>query len=812
MVPGAQLRDLSAQRERSQLPAEVTGFVGRKAELARVGAMLESSRLVTVFGAPGVGKTRLALRAGAAARDRYPDGACMVELSLAAGPRQLAAAVAASLGQPGPDGAAQPDAALACLRDQRLLLILDTCEHLVDACAAFVERVLQEAPGVTLLATSRQPLDVPGEHTFLVPPLPVPDGGEAAGGGAVTSGGAVELFAQRAAAAVPGFRVTTDNRADVVRLCQRLDGLPLAIELAAVRLRALPLSELTQRLENPFHVLTSGRRGAVPRHQTLRAAVEWSHDLCSPAERQLWARLSAFAGGFGLDAAHEVCADPGIPREETITTLAALVDKSIAARDSPDGTRYRLPGTLREFGMGQLAASGGDEEALDRLLARYLRLARRLDAQLLDGDQPALCCELRSEHASICAALRHSLDGYPGHRDRERRGGDLATALRHYWMASGLLADGRHWLGKALDRFTGPSPQRARALAVRGRLATIAGDVPAALADIQEGARLAAELDDQPLLARCQAYLSLALAFAGRYEEGVAAGEQAARLMEELGDRTGVIALQPQLAHLHQLAGDLDRCVEVCAAGSRMLAGSGEHPSERRVLSYLHLVAGLALFQQSGRQAESAAKVRAALRATHELGDPVGMACALEALAWLAAREGRPERAAWLLGAAGPLWAQAGSRLTVAGLLGEFHQDAERAARESLGDKRYAALATAGSRRPLALVIGHAIADTDELRAQEPGGMAGPASAGGGLTSREHEIAAAVASGLSNREIAARLYISKRTVDAHVEHIFSKLGISSRVQLTVWLRDRLPDGRTADPAPAARGLTAVQTT
>ena len=802
MPPGAPVRDLSAQRQRRQLPSEVTGFIGRKADLARIAALLDSSRLVTVLGPGGVGKTRLALRVAAHAKDRYPDGTCLVDLPGLAdadlqAPGRLAATVANCLGLPEEEARSQPDELLRYLRDQRLLLILDTCEHVIDACAALAEQVLRAAPGVTILATSRQPLDVLGEHTFLLPPLPVPAGNEA------TSGGdAVELFAQRAAAAVPGFRVTAANRADVVRLCQRLDGIPLAIELAAVRLRALPLPELTRRLESRFQVLTSGRRGAVARHQTLHTAIEWSYQLCSPAEQELWARLSAFADGFDVTAVHEVCADPGAPREDTITTLVSLVDKSIVMREPGDGTRYRMLDTLREFGVEKLTASGRDDEVRDRLLARCLRMARRFDARCLDDDQLAMFHELRGEHGNIRAALTFSLDGHPRLPDRERDGAALATALRAYWVLSGCLAEGGRWLGKALDRFPAPSPLRARALAVRGRLATFQGDIPAALADIRAGLQMATELDDRMLVGGCHMYLNLALAFAGQHEEAFQAGAEAVRLLEAAGDHAGLLCIQAQLAHLHQLAGDPDRSVEQCAAALRM---AGAHSAERWLHSYLHLVAGLAFFQQPGKQAESAVELRQALQAKHELGDLVGTAYALEGLGWLAARKGRPERAAWLLGAADPLWKRAGGRLSSTAVLEEYHRVAEHSAQEALGEKRYATLAAAGARRPLALVIGHALADADELRGHEPAVDPGTeaSAAGSGLTSREHEIAVLVASGMSNRDIAARLVISKRTVDAHVEHIFGKLGISSRVQLTVWLRDRLADGRAGRVSAAA---------
>jgi len=800
MASGAPSRELRAQRQRGQLPAEVTAFVGRKVELSRVAAMLETGRLVTIVGSGGVGKTRIALRVAAQVEDRYPDGACLVELAGLADPGQLCSTVAACLGLPEQDAVSQRDAVFGYLRERRrLLLILDTCEHLLDACAELAEQALSQAPGVTLLATSRQPLDVLGEQTFPVAPLPVPASTDATGGG-----DAVELFAQRAAAAVPGFRVTAANRSDVIALCQRLDGIPLAIELAAVRLRALPLAELTQRLDNRFQVLASGRRGAVPRHQTLRTAIEWSYQLCTPAEQELWARLSVFAGSFDLDAVHEVCADPGTPYEQAIETLVGLVDKSIVTSDPGEGSRYSMLDTLREFGAVHLAASPHGEGVAGRLVTRCLRLARRFDAHLLDDNQATMFHQLRGEQANIRTALGHALAGSRGRTGQELDGTELAIALHPYWQISGLLAEGRYWLSKALERFPLPSPPRASALMVRGSLATLSGDIPAALADIRDGIAVAAGLDEPLIMARGRMFLNLALAVAGQHEEAAEAGADAVRLMEATGNRIGPIAIQPQLAHLQALAGDLERCRQTCAAG---LGAFSEHSTEQWVHSYLYLVDGFALFQEPGRQAESGAEARKALRGQYELGDQVGMAYTLELLGWVAAAQGRAERAAWLLGAAGPLWQRAGHRLSGTAILEEFHQQAERTAREALGEKRYTTLAAVGARRPLSVVVAHALADADALRGNEPASTleAETPASGGALTSREHEIAVLVASGLSNREIGTRLFISKRTVDAHVEHIFSKLGISSRVQLTVWLRDKLAEGRASHlPRAGAR--------
>ena len=384
---------------------EVTDFVGRQGELAQIAAMLERGRLVTVVGPGGVGKTRVSLVAAARAAGNYPDGVWIVEQSGLRDPLLLPNTVASVLGLPEQDARSALDALLEYLRDKRLLLILDTCEHLLDACADLIQAILPEAPGVTVLATSRQPLDTLGEQNFAVQPLPVPDS-DTAELAELDRGGAVELFALRAAAAVPDFTVTAANAADVIGLCRRLDGIPLAIELAAVQLRGLALDELTRRLDHRFAVLTGGRPGALERHQTLHTAIEWSYGLCSVAERRLWSRLSVFAGTFSLAAAEEVCAEVELERGDVVNALIELVDKSVVLRE---GSRYRMLDTLREFGADRLAESGEEAACRARHIGRYLSKARYFGDHFADDDQMVRYHELRETHSNVRAALEYAL-------------------------------------------------------------------------------------------------------------------------------------------------------------------------------------------------------------------------------------------------------------------------------------------------------------------------------------------------------------------------------------------------------------------
>jgi non-specific serine/threonine protein kinase len=800
---------LTRQRP-GELPLEVTGFVGRGAELAELTGLLRTARLVTVTGPGGVGKTRVALRAvaqlaqdqsaqpqsaqaqsaGTGLASEFPDGAWLVELSGLHDPELLPDTVATGLGLAGNENHSRLDAILDYLRDQRLLLILDTCEHLIDACGMLADVLLRATP-VTVLATSRQPLAVPGEHTLAIPPLPVPHPRARTAG----DGDAVELFAQCAAAAVPGFAVTDANRACVIRLCRRLDGVPLAIELATVRLRAIPLEQLVDRLEDRFRLLAGGHRASLPHHQTIWAATEWSYDLCSPAEQLLWARLSAFAGSFDVEAAEQVCADERLDARDVLATLIGLVDKSVVLRvdmqgTDGDGARYMLLDTIREFGVEKLAARGEEEMIRDRHLDRYLGLALYLGENPLAGDQVRCYRRLRLEHADLRAALEYAMAA-PG---RKRDAAAMAISLDGYWQMSSTPGEGRHWLGKVLPRLGELSRGRALALIIDGYLACLQGDVAAGLAELQQGIALAEERGDERIRTRGYLNLTMALALAGRYEEAARAGSTAYEGALPAGDTPMLIVLDSHVGYLNMLAGRPEEGLARCRSGLDRL---GPDSGERWQQSYLLLLEGMCLFLL-GDLGPSAEAFGTALAMKHEIADTTGTGYALEGTAWLAAAEQRCTRAAWLLGAADTRWQLVGGRLGRNAAAEALHARAEQAARDALGGERYRALHDRGAGYPLEEIVRLAAQDADDLPPLPAGTEApGPAppvpvAPPPALTSRELEIAGLVAEGLSNRQIAERLVISKRTVDAHIEHIYGKLGVSSRVQLASWLRSAQP--------------------
>jgi non-specific serine/threonine protein kinase len=469
-----------------------------------------------------------------------------------------------------------------------------------------------------VLATSRQPLAVPGEHTCAIAPLPVPDRRARIAG----DGDAVELFAQCAAAAVPGFAVTDDNRDCVIRLCRRLDGVPLAIELATRRLRAIPLEQLADRLEDRFRLLTGGRRAALPHHQTIRAATEWSYDLCSPAEQLLWARLTVFAGSFDVEAVEQVCTGGPLDREDILATLIGLVDKSVVLRTNglgteSEGTRYLLLETIREFGAEKLAVNAADQAELrGRHIARYLAMAAALADDPTAEDQLPRYRRLWTEQANLRAALDYALAA-PG---RQRDAARLANALSVYWQMASSPGEGRFWLGRVLPLFWGPSRERGLALINAGYLASLQGDTGDGIASLEKGLAVAEQLQDTAALARGYLYLSSALTFAGRHHEAAVAGVRAYEYALSAGDSSVLITLDAQAGSLHVAAGEVDEGLARCNRGLDRLGAGSE---ERWQQSYLLALKGFCLLLK-GELARSGEAFCTALEMKHEIGDTMG--------------------------------------------------------------------------------------------------------------------------------------------------------------------------------------------
>jgi predicted ATPase len=455
------------------MPAEATSFVGRRHELAEARKKLAGARLVTLTGPGGVGKTRLAIRIADSLGRGFPGGAWLAGLAELEDPALVSGAVLAALDLRD-QTAAEPLAQLCSyLKDKELLLVLDNCEHLLEAAARLVSEVIQAAPGVRVIATSREPLSVAGEYVLPVPPLelPAPDGAEPLA--QLRQNEAVALFIERAAAASGRFELTAANQAAVAGLCRRLDGLPLAIELAAVRTRALGPEQIHDRLGDRFGLLTGGSRAALPRHQTLRTTIEWSYDLLTQAERSLLTRLCVFAGRYTLDDVEQVCCSGDVPAERALDLLSPLIDKSLVIRqDTASAACYRLHETMREYARLRLREAGEEDEVERRCADYYLSLCAHF---ALEGRYRLLewLAWTELEIDNIRAVLRRCLD----HED-SRRGIDLATLLIWYWITR-ATAEGVRWLDELLAREAEPAAHPWTYF-VRGFLAVLQNDPAAA--------------------------------------------------------------------------------------------------------------------------------------------------------------------------------------------------------------------------------------------------------------------------------------------------------------------------------------------
>ncbi|MRH89102.1 LuxR family transcriptional regulator [Nocardia sp. SYP-A9097] len=763
-----------ARRVNGNLPAEVTSFVGRRDELANAKRLLPTTRVLTLLGPGGMGKTRLSRQIGQLVARAFPDGVWLVELADLQDPNLVTLSVAEALNLRDESTAPLPRLT-EFLADKRLLLILDNCEHLIEACATLVGRTIATTPDVRVLATSREVLGIPGEQVMVVPPLTVPDadaGGES---------DALQLFIERASAANPEFKATPGNCAVLAEICRRLEGMPLALELAALRLRMFTPEQILHRLDDTMGLLSAGPRTAPERQQTIEGAIRWSYNLCTPAEQLLWEQLSVFAGGFDIEAAEAVCV---LGKGSLIDALTGLVDKSVVAqRYDGDVARYSMLEPIRQFAADRLTERGDVQTVRARHRVHYRDLALRGQTAYWTTDDVQWFRELSREHANLRAALRSGLEDEPLETIA------TVTVLRPFWEHNRFLSEGYRWLTEALERNPEPTAERAKALSSAASLASLLGDRESAARLVTECLELAAALQDSDIMAEAALDRSL-LAFAD-------------------GDRQGSLELVRtaiELAAEHnQQAIEMDShafafmCAMVLEAPGR--TELAERFLELTTASGSHLMGGLALWTvgiDHWRLGDLAGSAEFHCRAIEQLAlfdRCVWLSSAFEGLAWTVSANGDYERAARLLGAAESLQR---STIRLAHTITVAVGDKERLkVRDALGEDAYRAAFGSGANMPLDEAIDYALGRTaaPALELPKPAPKHAPrksaatASETNILTRREKDVARLIAAGHSNKRIAADLVISIRTAETHVEHILTKLGFTSRTQVAAWAHE-----------------------
>jgi predicted ATPase/class 3 adenylate cyclase len=568
------LRSLEATP--NNLAQQVTSFVGRERELAEVTRLLGTARLITLLGAGGIGKTRLAMHVAADVMDAYPDGVWFVDLAPLSDARLVPQAVASVLGVKEESGATIVDALVGYVKDKRMLLVLDNCEHLLHACAEIAGPLLRASAQLKLIATSREPLHVAGETSYHVPALAVPDTGDKVTPDALAHCESTRLFVDRATAAQPSFRATLANAPAIADICRRLDGIPLAIELASARVSALPVEKIAARLSDRFRLLTGGDQTALPRQQTLRALIDWSHDLLTEPERALLRRLSVFAGGWTLEAAEAVCAGGDIDEPDVLDLLTHLVDKSLVAMDA-DGSRYRLVETVREYAHEKLDASGEADSVRTSHLRHFLELAEAARPELGGPEQARWLARLDLERENLLAAHAWA-DREEGSAERGLR---LAYALGSYWFTRGQPALGLRLSSEALARRGAQerSVARCRTLFDAGQHYCFTGRYEEAQGPLEESLAIARELEDPKYVARVLQPLGMAAFGRGDRNTARAHMKEAVELARGIGEKRELAAALNNLAQMHRIDGELDPAEPLYAQAVTLAREIGDRES-----------------------------------------------------------------------------------------------------------------------------------------------------------------------------------------------------------------------------------------
>lgn len=766
---------LSSARSLHNLPTQVTSFIGREREIAEIQRELQHTRLMTLTGAGGCGKSRLALQIAPCVVDAYADGVWFVELAPLSDALLVPKAVASTLGIPENLGLPLTETLERHFKAKELLLILDNCEHVLSACAQLANALLRACPNLRILATSREGLGIAGELSYIVPGLSLPDSRHLPDCESLRQFEAVRLFVDRASFSQPGFVLTEINGPAVAQVCSSLDGIPLAIELAAARIKGLSVEQIASRLDDRFRLLLDGSRTALPRHQTLRATVDWSHSLLSEPEQVLFRRVSVFAGGFTLEAVEGICGGDTVPAPEILNLLLRLVGKSLVIASGRGAqTRYRLLETMRQYAWQKFMDAGESDEVRRRHLVWYLGLAEQSASKVRGPEQQVWLDRLEDEHDNLRTALEWSQTD-PAHAENGLR---LATALYTFWVFHGHFSEGRRWLEATLPPVGKiPSQVRAKAIPYVALMALWQGDYGPATDLARQGLTAARKMGDKDALVGCRRVLGHVALHRGDYGEASKLFQDAIDLSRKLND-TWLLGIT--LGDLQFVARDQGDYEQAAALGSESLAlfrKMGDKHYTAWALRNLGLVA-----LRRGDHKQTSRFCRDGLTLSRETGNIWIVEQCLMGLAGATTMEGQYKQAAMLFAAAETLRTSLGRRRSRADQAD--YEKRVASTRAKLGETAFTDAWTQGTRMTLEEAVGAALAPSEILPA------AGPEKVGSRhaslFTPRECEVVALVAQGLSNREIASRLVISERTADTHVQHILNKLGVGSRVQVTAW--------------------------
>jgi predicted ATPase/DNA-binding CsgD family transcriptional regulator len=749
-------------------------LVARRGDLDAANRAMSGSRLLTFTGHGGVGKTRLALELAYRTRDRFPDGAWLVRLSdlgIGAEVAEVESAIVSALGISDQSATGPREKLLSYLESRKLLLVLDNCEHVLPSVRMTLMVLLRGARQLHVIATSRESLGIASEVLRPVMPLTVPEPGTPAE--QLIMDGSASLLLERACAVDPDFELTEKNAPAVVDLCRALEGLPLAIELAAAKLRALTVEQVVERFGRRLTLLTAAVTPHASRHRSLRTMVDWSYGLCPKNAQVLWRRLSVFSATFDLELAESVCAFGELDSADIMDSIERLVAQSIISTSRGAGVmRYRMPATIREVAADLADQAEETAELRRRHRDAMLQRAQEMLRHWCGPNQDVLIEQMSLDHAGYVAALQWSITT----AGEERTALQLLASLRYYFLVGGQLAEGRMRLEATLDAITEPSPVRGECMWVTTWIALLQGDHQRAEQLLDELSVLAEELDDSRLAAHLHHVGALLAMFRGDLDRAIRHFYLAVDEHHAQGDRFLELTARCMVGYSLAYSGHAEEALQL----SRETRTLCEQYGERSAQAYAHHGAALAHWTL-GRLDEAEQPLRRALQLHRSMGDGVGVALAIALLSWIRYDQNQPGRAAELSAAADHVWRSLGTSLAAFGpYLSRFaEQHGSPESTPSLDDHDHVVRRFQNLDDVIDFALNHG-----ELRGRAGHSDRGP------LTGRELEVAALIERGLSNREIAARLFIAKRTADGHVERILGKLGFNSRAQIAAWIARR----------------------